>query len=445
MDAKTNALVPNILDLLLDAVVMVDVRGHVVFVSAACEHIFGYTPDEMIGRTMIDLVLPEDRAKTWEEALQVMAGKPRIGFENRYIRKDGRIVHVMWSARWSEADQLRIGVARDVTDRKRAEEIQAATYAISEAAHTATDLVRLFREIHRIVAKLVSVAGCAVATCDPKTGLLAFPYQIDLLGSAPAVRDAFARDICAEVIRTAQPVLLHGEALPFVLPNAASRESDDSWLVVPLISQNEAMGALILRSHPGTYYREKEKELLQFVATQVATALERRKLNAELLRAARHDELTGLPNRRLFYDRVTSALVRTRRHQNRAAVLYIDVDDFKNVNDSLGHAAGDRLLQVVAERLQQCVREEDTVARLGGDEFAVLLEEVHDLEAATAVAEKIRAGVARTISIEDRELHMMLSIGIAIYPDHGTRIDQLLEQADRAMYSAKHARHTREP
>jgi len=185
MDPKTNTFMPNIVDLLLDAVVMVDVRGRVVFASAACEHIFGYTPEEMFGRTMIDLVLPEDRARTWEEAMQVMAGKPRIGFENRYIRKDGRIVHVMWSARWSEADQLRIGVARDVTARKRAEEMQAATYAISEAAHTATDLVQLFREIHRIIAKLVSVAGCSVATCDPKNGTLVFPYQIDLLGNAP--------------------------------------------------------------------------------------------------------------------------------------------------------------------------------------------------------------------------------------------------------------------
>ncbi|MGH8808961.1 MAG: PAS domain-containing protein, partial [Noviherbaspirillum sp.] len=155
MSAKTADRLPNFVDLLLDAVFMVDVRGRIVYVSAACERIFGYTPDEMIGKAMIDFVAPEDRARTWEEAMHVMAGSPRIGFENRYIRKDGRLASIMWSARWSEADQLRIGVARDVTERERADVLQAATYAISEAAYAASDLVALFREIHRIVAKLV--------------------------------------------------------------------------------------------------------------------------------------------------------------------------------------------------------------------------------------------------------------------------------------------------
>lgn len=440
MDTKTHGPIPNVVDLLLDAVFMVDVHGRVVFVSAACEHIFGYTPDEMIGKAMIEFVAPEDRARTWQEAMLVMAGSPRIGFENRYIRKDGRLVHIMWSARWSETDQLRIGVARNITERKRAEEIQAATYAISEAAHTATDLVRLFREIHRIVTKLVSVAGFTVATLDSKTAKLAFPYQVDLLGGSSTAQEAVARRLCAEVVRSAQSVLLRGEALASLAPDATSPECNDSWLVVPLISQQAALGALALKSYPGTFYSENDKELLQFVATQVATALERRQLNAELLRAARHDELTGLPNRRLFYDRMTSALARTRRHQSRAAVLYIDLDDFKQVNDSLGHTAGDRLLQAVAGRLQQCVREEDTVARLGGDEFAVLLEDVHEPEAAASVAEKIRSAIACPISIESRQLHILPSIGIALYPDHGATIGQLLEHADKAMYTAKKAK-----
>ncbi|GAB3537874.1 GGDEF domain-containing protein [Noviherbaspirillum agri] len=445
MDGKKNPPTPNIVDLLLDAVVMVDVRGCIVFISAACEHIFGYTPDEMIGRTMIDLVVPEDRAKTWEEAMQVMAGKPRIGFENRYVHKDGYLVHVMWSARWSEQDQLRIGVARDITDRKRAEEMQAATYAISEAAHGATDLVRLFREIHQIIARLVSVAGCAFAIRDAAKGTLVFPYQIDLLGNAPAMQDGFARKICAEVMQTGLPILVNGEHGSSLPPNAAMHEASDSWLVVPMISQSETLGAVILRSYPGTAYRQKDKELMQFVATQLAAALDRRRLNAELLRAARHDELTGLPNRRLFYDRLASALARTRRHHSRAAVLYIDVDDFKTVNDTYGHTAGDRLLQEIAKRILQCVREEDTVARLGGDEFAVLLEEVREPDAVASVVEKIRSAVALPISLEGQEQRTRLSIGIALYPDHGTTIHQLLEHADRLMYqSKKEGRHSRQ-
>jgi PAS domain S-box-containing protein len=128
---------PDFVDLLLDTVFLVDAGGRVLYVNAACERMFGYTPGEFIGQSLLDFVAPEDRARTQEEARQVIAGRPRIGVENRYVRSDARRVHVMWSACWSERDRLRIGVARDITELRRAEAIQLATYAISEAAHNA--------------------------------------------------------------------------------------------------------------------------------------------------------------------------------------------------------------------------------------------------------------------------------------------------------------------
>src|SRR5471030_3242332 len=114
------APVANFTDLLLDAVCMVDISGRFVFVSAASERIFGYTQQEMIGKAMIDFVAPADRARTLAAAQNIMNGKSHINFENRYLRKDGSIVHIMWSARWSEPDQLRVAVARDVTAIKQA-------------------------------------------------------------------------------------------------------------------------------------------------------------------------------------------------------------------------------------------------------------------------------------------------------------------------------------
>lgn len=113
--------ITNFADLLLDAVFLVDARGCINYVSAACEGIFGYTPAEMIGKFLIDLVAPADREKTMEEARQIMAGGQRVGFENRYLHKDGREVHIMWSARWLESERLRIGVARDITELKQAQ------------------------------------------------------------------------------------------------------------------------------------------------------------------------------------------------------------------------------------------------------------------------------------------------------------------------------------
>ncbi|WP_420473478.1 diguanylate cyclase domain-containing protein [Noviherbaspirillum sp. ST9] len=426
MNVKPPATLPNIVDLLLDAVFLVDTGGRIVYVSAACEGIFGYTPDEMIGMEMINLVVPEDRARTIEESGQVSAGRPRIGFENRYIRKDGSQVHLMWSARWSEADQLRIGVARNITERKRAEDMQTATYAISEAAHGANDFVDMFREIHRIITRLVPTAGFAVALRDGSAAEFSQPYETDVSGD-PNVRRLFI-----DVIRTRRTVVHETE-----------RQADgrmESWIGLPLVLPAGVSGALILKSHPGTRYADKDRELLQFVSTQVAIAVERRRLNDELRRAARYDELTGLPNRRLFQDRMKSALARTRRHGGRIALLYVDIDDFKQINDSLGHTAGDQLLGEVAHRLQQCVREEDTVARLGGDEFVVLLEEISTPDDAQLVSTKITATINQPVHLDGSLLCVHPSIGIAVYPDDGETAEQLLKHADMRMYEMKKAR-----
>ncbi|OGB23218.1 MAG: histidine kinase [Burkholderiales bacterium RIFCSPLOWO2_02_FULL_57_36] len=133
---KKNDVAPlaNVMDLLLDAICIVDPQGRFVSVSGACERIFGYTPEEMIGKPMIDLVFHEDRERTLQAVDKIVAGYLQRHFENRYVRKDGRIVHIMWSARWSEADQVRVAVARDVTERNHIDSMQTAQSSMSEAA-----------------------------------------------------------------------------------------------------------------------------------------------------------------------------------------------------------------------------------------------------------------------------------------------------------------------
>ncbi|PKO63759.1 MAG: diguanylate cyclase, partial [Betaproteobacteria bacterium HGW-Betaproteobacteria-17] len=154
------------MDLLLDAICVVDARGCFVFVSAAGERIFGYAPAEMIGRPMTDFVFHADRARTLQAVDEMMKGQPQPYFENRYVRKDGQIVHIMWSARWSAADQVRVAVARDVTERKHADAMQAALYAISEAAHAAEDLVALFEQVHQIIGGLMPADNFFIALYD---------------------------------------------------------------------------------------------------------------------------------------------------------------------------------------------------------------------------------------------------------------------------------------
>lgn len=156
-----------------------------------------------------------------------------------------------------------------------------------------------------------------------------------------------------------------------------------------------------------------------------------------LWRLAHHDPLSGLPNRILFCDRVEQALARCRRRGNSAACLFVDLDDFKAVNDRLGHSAGDLLIVKFADRLRACVRETDTVARIGGDEFALLLEDVDVPEDAEAVAGKLIEALTAPFDLEGEQCLVGASIGIALYPRDASGLDHLLKCADRAMYRAK--------
>ncbi|OEC37308.1 diguanylate cyclase [Pseudomonas sp. 21C1] len=432
---------PHVLDLLLDAVCVVDKDGRFVFVSAAAERIFGYTPEELIGKPLIDLVLPEDRAATQQVAEEVMSGTLKPYFENRYVRKDGQVAHIMWSARWSDDHQLRIGVARDITERKRSESLQAALYAISEAAHAAGDISELCRQIHGIIAQLLPAHNFCVALYEPDTAHLSFPYHSDQRypDSPPTSLDALP--LSTRVILGGEPMLVTPTTRSAALEQAASLEAEALyWLGVPLPTQDGTQGALIIKSYQESErYSEADLELLQFVSTQVAVAIERQQLLTRLHFMAQYDQLTQLPNRRLFNDRLETALARARREQTQLALLFLDLDKFKQVNDSYGHAAGDLLLQQVAQRLRDSVRESDTVARLSGDEFVVLLERGHALDDITAVAEKIRAALDQPFDLNGQPQLIRTSIGIALYPTHGDTPQQLLSLADQAMYKAKHS------
>jgi diguanylate cyclase (GGDEF)-like protein len=152
---------------------------------------------------------------------------------------------------------------------------------------------------------------------------------------------------------------------------------------------------------------------------------------------AERDFLTGLPNRALLTDRLAQSIELARRHVKRVAVMYLDLDQFKNINDSLGHTVGDQLLQSVAKRLQACVRHSDTVSRQGGDEFVVLLTEVEAPQDAALVAEKLIKAIAEPHVVGEHRLRITVSIGISLYPDDAQDVETVLTNADTAMYRAK--------
>jgi diguanylate cyclase (GGDEF)-like protein len=176
------------------------------------------------------------------------------------------------------------------------------------------------------------------------------------------------------------------------------------------------------------------------VNRKLARALQASQHAEQALRhMAQHDTLTGLPNRALFADRLSQALAAAQRDRHRLALLFIDLDGFKPVNDSLGHGAGDELLREIARRLLHCVRGSDSVARIGGDEFVVLLRTVEAPDNACQIAEKICDAVRQPVPLEGTQCRVSASVGMAIYPDHGATETELMRHADSAMYAAKNA------
>lgn len=434
LDATVHA---KIMDMLLDTICVVDEDGRFMYVSASSEKLLGYRPEELLGRNMIELVHPEDRERTLAAADEIMAGEEKPHFENRYIRKDGSIVHIMWSARWSMSDRLRIAVARDVTEVRRVARLKSALYQISEAAHAAESLAVLYRKIHKIIAELLPAESFCVALCDPESadGVLEFPYWADARAAAPGRRTTASADAhLNEVIRSGRPLL----ACVLRCTEHADGTPNADWLGAPLISQGRVMGALAVRTRtPGLRYTEENRDLLQFVSTQIATAIERKRAQTQLQHMAGHDPLTGLPNRMLFQDRLEAALRRAQRDSERLALLYLDLDGFKEINDSLGHETGDRMLCEVAQRLTGCVRAQDTVGRMGGDEFTVLLPNIGGKADVHELVAKVRSMLMRPLELDGRVHRVGASIGAAVYPDQAFDGEHLMRLADKAMYAQK--------
>ncbi|HEX8593432.1 MAG TPA: diguanylate cyclase [Pseudomonas sp.] len=438
METNTYAALVGFVDMLMDAICVVDSQGRYVYVSAACERMFGYTPAELIGQQMLELVHPDDREGTLAAAREIMAGQPKLHFENRYIHKNGHVVHVMWSARWSEVDRLRIAVARDITELKRSEALRLALFAISEAAHKAVDLVGLFRQMHEIIGTLLPAQNFSVALFDPQREQLNFPYHAD--EQDPLRQSPVALTLALEIAETGTAVLFCGSKKASLSQSLIGLIDDTSacWLGVPLNAQSGTIGALMIKGHCGDgHYNEQDQELLQFIANQATAAIERQRMHERLQHMAQFDALTHLPNRMLLHERLLGSLEFARLSEGRLAVLYLDLDKFKVVNDTFGHAVGDQLLQEVARRLTQCVRESDTVARIGGDEFIVLLDRINKNDDAHIVASKILATLNEPISLGGIHWTIMPSIGVAHFPEDGADPAQLFKYADEAMYQAK--------
>jgi diguanylate cyclase (GGDEF)-like protein/PAS domain S-box-containing protein len=419
---------------------VLDADARFTFVSTAAELMLGYEPASLIGEAAFDYVHPDDMeiaAAALTQIFEEFDQRPGEGvpIAMRLIHADGSFVDVEVGSAPMLDDPVVRGIiirARPMSGQQFLDRALEALVASSPLGEVLEFLVAsLDHELTHAHATLVyDWDGETFGTCF--TGGLP-----DLLvGGTDEPSTALWQKAMTEGTVAVYPTL---DDLPAHIRDAAAAEGQAAlWIAPVTIGLDGAAPACIgiWRDVPGDPWVSHQVSLARAVRL-TRLAFERRRAEELLLHAALHDTLTGVANRAQFFDRLGAVPAAERRHHSSAAILYLDLDGFKSVNDTYGHKAGDLVLQTVTDRMLGAVRASDLVARLGGDEFAVLCIDIANTAQATGLADRLIAAVAEPIDLGEGAVHVGVSIGIALAAAGSAAAPDLLEMADRALYEAK--------
>jgi diguanylate cyclase (GGDEF)-like protein/PAS domain S-box-containing protein len=425
-----------------------DKRTDAVYFSPRWKKIIGFEDNEFSN----DIASWKQRIHPDDYDLVIMANKnlspaaPSFEIEYRIRTKNNKYIWIAGRGigLWDEEGVLyrMAGSHKDITERKQNELILEALLRISTTSNRVHKTGYLFKEIHVILKELIGAENFFIALWNKDRGTITFPYFVDELDDGRCY-DSITIDSNLEQPGLTFWVLRNEKPLFVTRDHQLMREcigpKPEVWLGVPIIIGNTTRGVLCVQDyHDANHFTEKDLDFLFAVAEQTALAMDRKHSEEKMSFYAMHDPLTNLPNRALFIDRLELSIKRSRRHDDyNFAVMMIDLDRFKKINDSMGHITGDKLLTQLSSRILPLLRGVDTIARIGGDEFAVLTEDFRNPREVIAIAKRILAAIQEPFSIEDKLVHTNASIGIVISTVHYTQPDTLLRNADIAMYEAK--------
>jgi diguanylate cyclase (GGDEF)-like protein/PAS domain S-box-containing protein len=444
-----------------ELILITDSRGTLARVSPSSMSILGYGPEDMVGRPAMDFILPEDLKSTRRAMKLSRSGQTTRDLETRCVHKTGKVVPLVWSGVWSEPEQRHFFFGRDMTEQKVTEDrllrltrMFAALNATNEAILRAKSRDELFELVCEAAVTGGRFTSTTIGLADPDSDFFrlvasAGPNAKAILNRQYAITAARpeGRGLMGIAYRTGQPSISndyendkntshwHKDARGWGVKSAAT---------VPFFNRGSPTGVILVHSVELDTFTPEFVELLQRLAASVSFALENfdrvdEKANSDrkIEYLASHDSLTNLPNREMFNQLLHFAIEAAERYRRQFAVLFIDLDRFKIINDSLGHEAGDALLVEIGNRLRKSLRSSDVVARLGGDEFVVILEHTGDGQNIESVTHSLLTALRQPLQLFGHECHITASIGISLYPADGTDVQTLTKNADIAMYLAK--------
>ncbi|MEN6330432.1 MAG: PAS domain S-box protein [Smithella sp.] len=382
--------------------------GRFRFVNPKFQEYVGYSANELIGMDSLEIVHPEDRASVRENAVRMLKQHQNQPYEFRTVTKSGQVKWTMETVTSVYFDGKKgvLGNYVDINDRKKSEEILKAS-----------------EERYRTILENIEDGY----------------YEVDLKG----ILTFFNESLC-KISGFSREELMGTKTSQYVDKNDFKKMFRFTKEIYQTGRPKKHLDFQIICKDGFKRHIEISSSLMRDLSGNpigfrgIARDIdERKQAEATIFHMAYHDTLTGLPNRMLFNDRLNMAISTARRNDKKFAVMMLDLDGFKLVNDLLGHDIGDLLLQNVSYRLRGHLRRSDTVARMGGDEFMLLLPEINRKEDAEAIARKIINSFHHGFILKDQKLRITASIGIAIYPDSGTDFDMLKKNADIAMYKVK--------
>jgi diguanylate cyclase (GGDEF)-like protein/PAS domain S-box-containing protein len=427
-----------------------DSRFIIVNKATASEH-GKAVPEEMIGETDFDLYASDVAQQFFDIERKILqSGQATIDMDECVFDAAGQRKWLATTKVALRNDRGEIfglvGISRDITARKQADDLRNGQAQILEMIAANARLEDVLDRLMRLTeSQLTGISG-SVLLLDKDGGHLRH-------GAAPSLPSAYIKAIdgapigpkagsCGTAAYRREAVvvsdILNDPLWEDYRELAAEHGFRSCWSTPILSHERQVLGTFAMYSKEVREPSIAEARLVNAARRMAGIAIERKQAEERIHFMANHDALTGLPNRTLLRDRLAQAVLHAERYDRWVTVAFIDLDNFKFVNDSLGHNAGDELLKVVAARMVDCVRPTDTVVRLGGDEFVVLLvDQPTSEDMISATLQKIRAAIAEPIPIEGHDLEVTCSIGLANYPKDGADADALLANADAAMYRAK--------
>ncbi len=443
-----------LIDCVPDYLWVKDTESRFLFVNKALMSDSGRAKtSNLVGLSDHDIYTPDNANQFLSDEQEILRSGQRL------IDKEECVLDAKGNTKWvlstkvplrNERDEIfgLVGIARDITERKKADILRDGQAQILEMIALSAPLGEVLDRLMRLIESQLSGIFGSVLLLDEDGQHLRH-------GGAPSLAAAYTKAIdgvrigpkvgsCGTAVYRREPVIVTDIMTDTLWEDyrelVATYGYRSCWSTPILSHQGTVLGVFAMYSMSVREPTAIENHLIDVTTRIAGIAIERKRAEDRIRFLAHHDTLTGLPNRSLLNDRLTQAILQTQRHNPWVSVIFIDLDNFKTINDSLGHTAGDELLKVVANRMVDCVRATDTVVRLGGDEFVILLVDLPAKpDEISATLDRLRAAIAEPVALEGRALYVTCSMGVATFPNDGSDPEALLMNADAAMYKAKDA------